>query len=102
MKTLLALLALFSVSAPAGSAFVEMLGYTAPTVSMETGLSLFVAAFVLLMFGSAYAGVGSLENRSPRTVQPRAAAPVNRRARVLVGPRQPVRTRRSFRAPVTF
>lgn len=61
MKTVLALIALFSVALPAGAAVVETLGFSVPpVVSMETSLGLFVTAFVLLIFGATYG--------EPRTV----------------------------------
>ena len=69
MKTSLALVALLSLAAPAGAAVVELFGYTAPAVlSVEAGLSFFVGAFVLMMFGSAYGGALPTERRA-RTVR---------------------------------
>jgi hypothetical protein len=105
MKTLLGLIALLSISAPAGAALVELFGYSAPEAfSIESGLGWFVGAFVLLMFGSTYGGAMPAEGRRHRTVrlQPAAPAFTTGNAWVRSGNRQPGRSRRSFRAPVTL
>jgi hypothetical protein len=88
MKTSLALLALLSLAAPAGAAVVELFGYTAPAVlSVEAGLSFFVAAFTLMIFGSAYGGAVPMERR-------RRAVPV-----MLPASEAFTRGRRILRAP---
>jgi hypothetical protein len=105
MKTLLGLIALLSISAPAGAALVELLGYSAPEAfSIESGLGWFVGAFVLLMFGSTYGGATPTEGRTHRTVrlQPAAQAFTTGHAAVRSGQRQPNRSHRTFRAPVTL
>jgi hypothetical protein len=78
MKTVLGLLALFSVTVPAGAALVETFGYALPhVVSFETGLGLFVAAFTALMFNAAYAKprrVGNYRSQGFSQLMPASAA----------------------------
>jgi hypothetical protein len=64
MKTILALIALFSVALPASAAVAESFGATLPhVISLENALGLFVAAFAFLLFGSAYAEPRTAEGR---------------------------------------
>lgn len=92
MKTTLALLALFSVAVPAGAAVVELLGYSTPAaLSLETGLSLFVTAFALLIFTSAYGDDRRTDRPSRNNVTLLPAVEAFARSRAVVRSPRPAK-----------